>query len=188
MTSTKPMTKTKTLSPARRRRSADDAGGTGVATHAVIQRMLAAGVRQPTAAERMEWVGQHIAAAYAAQPHRLGARQRLLAPLAVYFQRFVPPQPWQLEGSEVTVGRSRLDLLWTDGRELFADELKTGTSAIQLASDQVDAQAARQTAAGARRFGECFLGVRVLLLAAPGRSFWVRPDGSHNSLPSGGIR
>jgi len=174
----------KTATPSRPTRSADDPAQRGVGAHQLVAAMLTAGVRNPTPEELFEWVGRYATAQFPRPTHRLAARQRLLGPVAVYFADFGPRPRWKLIGAEVSIGRSRVDLLWKDGARLFADELKTGPAAVDLAAAQVDEQALRQARAGAKRYGANFAGVRVVLLAAPARSFWMRPDGSHQPLRS----
>jgi hypothetical protein len=112
-----------------------------------------------------------------ATAYRQAAIQRLATAAFVYWRLFRPGPEWTFVGAEQPAGRVRFDLLWSRGDELFADELKTGPSAALIDELAIRKQAAKQLAAGQRHHGEPFLGVRVLLLAEPKRSYWLRPSG-----------
>ena len=112
-----------------------------------------------------------------ATAYRQAAIQRLATAACVYVRLFHPGPQWTLVGAEQPAGRVRFDLLWRRGDELFADELKTGPSAALIDELAIRKQAAKQLAAGRRHYGNGFVGVRVLLLAEPKRSYWLRPSG-----------
>jgi hypothetical protein len=162
------------------RRRVDDRQ-VGREAHQLIQRLLDEDNRSPS--------NQEILAAAAAvgkglpPTTRAHLRARCAVAAAGYFDRFVLDQPWQVEGAEICLGASRLDLLWRhpDGR-LLADELKTGRLLQPLWQRDALEQAARHASGGERRWGAQFLGVRLLWTQAPERSLLVRANGHTQTL------
>ena len=78
----------------------------------------------------------------------------------------------------------RYDLVWRlpDGR-VWADEIKTGRPPGVL--EGLEEQVNTQVAAGVQEWGPTFLGVRVVLLAAPAQSYYVFPDGEREPVQFG---
>lgn len=150
-------------------------------THQVIASLLEEGLRSPSPAELFERVGSHELVASASR-YRTAARQQLLTGAAVYFRLFCPPAGWEFRGSEVKAGGCRLDLVFARDGMVLADEIKAGAMASASDRDALDEQIARQLAAGARKWGAAFAGVRAVLLARPAMSFLAAPDGSRHPL------
>lgn len=145
----------------------------GQAAHQVIARLLREGVREPSPEVLFRAVASHPVCQNA-PVYRQAARQRLTAAVAVYFRFLLPDAGWGLVGDEVQLEGARLDLLWEhrSGR-VRADELKAGRAVQAVEAQSLAAQLARQLEAGAAAYGERFVGVRVLVLAAPSHSFEV---------------
>ena len=148
----------------------------GALTHALIAGLLAHGHRAPSPA--------CISAAAAALPglaeiakFRLAVRQRALTGAAIYFRLFVPDREWAFEGAEVPGPNARFDFVWRSADGVIVDELKTGRVATRREIKAVHEQSAREMHAGSAVFGDAFLGVRVLSLAAPRTSFFTGRDG-----------
>ncbi|GAA4372843.1 hypothetical protein [Nocardioides caricicola] len=93
-----------------------------------------------------------------------------------YLTEFPPAAPWRLLGVEYDTGNGRVDLAWWNGDtcEVFFDEVKTSrVSGRQVSPAWLD-QSRRYSAAGAARFGESFLGTRLVPLTTSGTVHLVR--------------
>lgn len=108
--------------------------------------------------------------------YRQSMNQRVVTASAAYFRLF-PRRGWEFVGSEINVGEVRLDLLWRRGDVFQADELKSGSVAIEAGSGVVLDQAKAQFRAGRNEFGSAFEAVRVVLLMHPNKSYYLKEDG-----------
>src|SRR5262249_41108778 len=124
---------------------------------------------------------------HSAAVHRQAARQWLMSTASLYLRLFALPSDWDLLGAEVRGPSCVFDLVWRNAStgRVLADELKTGKAADLVGGEQLHAQLDRQRQDGATLFGERFDGIRLLILAAPRRSFFVAPDGARSSLYPG---
>jgi hypothetical protein len=156
-----------------------DAGNLGLLLHQLIGRLLADGVRAPDPLELATVVAHYVARDDAVQSrptYRQSQRQRLHLGARLYLRAFLPDETHTFIGSEVSAGTCSLDLLWRDAEgQYWADELKTGRT--EPDSQQLHEQLGRQLAAGRRKWGAKFLGVRVCLFASPAESFFADVDG-----------
>jgi hypothetical protein len=123
----------------------------------------------------------------AGTPSLTGRRALLLASsmASTYMRRFAPSDEWRLVGRNLAVGRGRADLLFSNGREWFVDELK----AARIRPD--DAALHAQVAAyqeGRRIYGNAFLGVRVALLRAPAQLLFFPASQAREPLPAARAR
>lgn len=145
----------------------------GEALERVLARLLAAGVVHPTTAQILRAVRGE---AVLDQPHhgRLAAKQRLLTRACVYMSSLAPdPDRWALSELQPLLEGRRGDLLFADVRgRLLLDELKSG-ACIGLAEARAEDQARELLAAGLQAHGDGFVGVRVVFLTAPRRSYVV---------------
>lgn len=99
-------------------------------------------------------------------------RTRVLATEAAsyayrYLTTFVPDAPWRLLGVEYDTGSGEVDLAWTDDTsgQVFFDEVKTSrVHDGRRPEPKWVTQCRRYAAAGTDRFGERFIGVRLLPL------------------------
>lgn len=164
--------------PARRQSGPFNPSVLGRAAHEVIAELAAGGLRHAC------W--ENIAAAVAAHPvcqqptvRRQAARQWLCSVVSLYFRLFVPLEGWNLVGSEVLAPGCRFDLVWRSRFQgsVIADELKSGKAPDFIGGSRLEEQLARQLRGGSEQYGEHFTGVRVLVLAAPARSFVALPNG-----------
>jgi len=161
----------------------------GERVHLAVARLLEQGVRKPSAFQVVSLARDMVVAPGLAVIYRQTAIQRLATCTASYFRLFALDETWTYIGAEIAAGRCRFDFLFEheDG-QVLADELKAGRVADRGGRRLFDEQVARQLKAGAAKWGERFLGVRVLLLAAPRASFLARPDGERQPLEWGGER
>lgn len=105
------------------------------------------------------------------------ARLRTATSVCVYLARF-RPERWELTGCEVRLDRSVADLVWRDpaASAVVVDEIKTGPAG---AGDvRVADQLRRLATAGRARWGETFVGVRLVPLGSPARSALVDEAGA----------
>ncbi len=108
---------------------------------------------------------------------RMRVRQGLYLAAESYLRSFRPGFPWELVGSEVPLGRARVDLLWrarpADSDvalgDVLIDELKLQISRGPL-SPRLRAQLALYLTEGERMFGHRFVGIRLISLANTDRS------------------
>jgi hypothetical protein len=155
----------------------------GMAAHDVIG-CLASDGAATVDFERITSVVRAHAATQLPGVHRQAARQWLMSTACLYFRLFGLPAEWNLLGTELRGPSCVFDLVWRNestGRVLV-DELKTGKAADLIGGEQLDTQLDRQRADGVALYGERFEGIRLLILAAPRRSFLVAPDGARSPL------
>jgi hypothetical protein len=153
--------------------------------HRLIAGLVSAGVRQPSPRQLRAHVAGHPLLSDTRIIYRQAAKQRLLVATALYFRFFALPTTWSLLGTEVTVGNSRLDLVWRNGEELIADEIKSGRIVDRFERDRLELQIERALANANEHYGHAFSGLRVLILAAPTKSFLLRSDGTRESFAWG---
>jgi hypothetical protein len=84
-----------------------------------------------------------------------------------YVRSFHPAHPARLLAVELAAGPTRFDLVWEDDSGVWVDEIKTAGVARL-------AQLRRQVAAGDLRWGDRFVGVRLVALHRPADSVLVR--------------
>jgi hypothetical protein len=157
----------------------------GRATHRVIAHLVDEGHRAPSGDDIRTTVLSEPAAGL---PHVYGlaARRRISAAVSLYFRHFVPGPHWRFLGAELRVPGACLDLVFSHGREgVLADELKTGLAAADGQDQGLEGQLVRALSGGSAMFGRRFRGIRVLLLAAPLRSFVALPSGDRVPLERG---
>lgn len=94
-----------------------------------------------------------------------------------YLNEFPPAAPWRLLGVEYDTGNGPVDLAWFNDTTggVFFDEVKTSrvSTGRQMPPKWLD-QTNRYTTAGAARFGEAFLGTRLVPLMAADMARLVR--------------
>jgi hypothetical protein len=157
----------------------------GREVHRLIADLVAAGVRQPTPRQLRAHIAGHPLVSDSRVVYRQAAKQRLLVATALYFRFFEPPAAWRLLGSEVAMGSSRLDLVWGDGEDVIADEIKSGKIVARFEHEHLEQQIEHALANANERYGDAFTGLRVLLLASPTTSFLLRSDGSREPFAWG---
>lgn len=159
----------------------------GRRVHEAVGKLLEAGVRKPGSLEIIALARHIVCEPGLAVVRRQAAIQRLATGTASYFRLFAPDETWVYLGAQVAGTECRFDFVFegADGM-VVADELKTGRAASRAARGLFDEQVARQVKAGGAKWGESFLGVRVLFLAAPRASFLARPSGERDPLEWGG--
>jgi hypothetical protein len=164
-----------------------DTTAAGRRVHQSVGRLLAAGVRTPASLEVIALARDIVCEPGLAVVRRQAAIQRLASGTASYFRFFALDETWTYLGSEIAGEECRFDFVFegSDGM-IVADELKTGRAADRGARRLFDEQIARQVTAGGVKWGESFLGVRALFLAAPRASFLARPNGEREPLEWGG--
>jgi hypothetical protein len=158
----------------------------GQLAHLIIGELVQDGHRQPDARALMTAVARHSVTRNVSV-YRQAATQQLLTTSSLYFRLFVPTSQWTLLGAEVRAKSTRFDLVWTSetDKAVLVDEIKTGRAATSRDRAAVEEQLARQLAAGGDAYGDSFLGVRVLWLAAPRASFLARPSGQRIDVLGG---
>jgi hypothetical protein len=157
----------------------------GTLTHRVIADLLHEGHRSydPEATAR---------AVASALPTGLGVfaarrvRQQLLTRCGVYFERFAPPEGWDLLGTEVAVGDYRADHIWRDGQSAVIDELKTGASWSAFSVLETFDRAQTIADRGVPVCGFELREVRVLVFATPQASATFRCGFEPQDVPLGG--
>jgi hypothetical protein len=107
----------------------------------------------------------------------MAVKQRVVVAAAVYFRLFLPTVEWTFNGSEVLSPSARFYLVWRSTAGTLVDELSAGRFATQLERKALREQARRDAIAGSSKFGEKFVGLRVVILGAPRRSFLAGFDG-----------
>lgn len=86
-----------------------------------------------------------------------------------YLREFPPAAPWELMAVEYETGNGPVDLAWVNDAtgSIFFDEVKTSrVSTGRRVPDAWVNQSRRYSTAGAARFGEAFLGTRLVPLMA----------------------
>lgn len=97
-----------------------------------------------------------------------------------YLCEFPPAPPWRLLAIEYDTGNGEVDVAWQHEvtREVFFDEVKTSrVTDGRVLSPAWAQQAARYTAAGHVRFGDLFLGTRLVPLMAANTARLFAPSG-----------
>lgn len=150
----------------------------GNVLHRVLADLIDADGTSWQAEHRLRWLAHHpLVRARIAGPE-VATRNKLSVALGVYRHHFVLGDRWHLVGVDVRTARSELDFVWCrDDGVTVADEMKSG--AIKPATLRgLEEQLARQLSDGPKVYGEPFIGVRALLLQAPGDSRFFGVDGS----------
>ena len=124
-----------------------------------------------------------VLAQLATDPPILGRRAVLLActMATTYVRRFAPGAGWHLIGRNLHVGGGRGDLLFSNGKLWFVDELKAARIRFDdpTLKNQIGRyQQARET------YGDAFLGVRVALLRAPSHLLMFPASDASEMLPT----
>ena len=111
-------------------------------------------------------------------------RQRIGAGLRSYFWRFALRQPWHVVTTEMAIGDSRIDVVWSDGYRYLFDEVKSGL-VTQLAIEGAGGrQTDRYARLGRHHLGERFAGVRCLTLLDPTRAVLKSAPGVIHPMPA----
>lgn len=169
--------RTRAVSPLNER---DWSATVGRVTHRVVQDL----VRVAPTLSRYQ-LGEEILERVRVQVREAGinrqpqARGRAVGMVVRYLTGFAAPAGWSVLGTELTVDGGRVDVAWAheDGRVLF-DEIKgVRGQSYGLTTGQLT-QASRHCAAGAARFGDRFVGVRVVMVMNTAHSVLVTPGGS----------
>jgi len=153
----------------------------GVSVHALVGECLHDGLRHPSPVELLTRAGRHALTVDSRNVHRQAAKQALLTTAAVYFRWFTPPDEWEFLGTEVKAGGCRFDLVWQTAGQVVVDEIKSGAMAVP-GRGGFEPQVARLIKGGATKYGDAFVGVRVIILAAPALSYLARPGGDREAL------
>lgn len=158
----------------------------GERVHTTVAHVLERGVRQPTPLEVITLARDVVVEPGLAVIYRQSAIQRLSTATASYFRVFALDETWAYVGSEVKAARCRYDLVFENERgQVIADELKAGRVGDRTERKLADEQIARQLIAGRAKWGDAFIGIRAIFLAAPRASFLARPSGERESLFGG---
>lgn len=165
--------------PIGRRNGPFDPSTLGRAAHEVIATLCAEGLRG-TDYERVARTCRSHPATSQPTVRRQAAVGWLCSAASMYFRLFAPPEGWEFLGSEVRANGCCFDLVWRNrfAKSVIADELKTGKAADLIEGARLDDQVSRELAGGCALYGKSFVGVRVLILAAPKRSFTTLPGGT----------
>lgn len=140
------------------------AADSGIAIHALIAAAAAQFGPKAHVGQLQKLAGALISERLA-PVYRQSLKQRVVTAATRYFTRF-GPVGWTFVGSEVVVGEVALDLVWTRGGLVMADELKTGAVSL-FGEDELKLQIEAQLAAARSRWGEAFHGVRSIRLLEP---------------------
>jgi hypothetical protein len=155
----------------------------GEGVHRTAAAVLDGGNRTPTVSDILEAVARDPALVQPNLVYRLAARQVLASATAIYFRLVLPATDWQFLGSEMVIPGGSLDLVFESvAGEVLADEIKSGRTPDLVDKPALDKQIERELAGGLERFGVLFVGVRVLFLGAPSKSFIARADGTRDPL------
>ena len=159
-----------------------DAGrALGVSVHVLVCDCLRDGVRHPSSVELLSRAGRHAVTIDARPVRRQAAKQALLTTASVYFAWFTPPDDWEFLGAEVQGRGCRFDLVWRVDGKFVVDEIKSGALAVP-GRGGFEPQVARLVRGGEAKYGDAFVGVRVIILAAPRLSYLARPGGGREAL------
>lgn len=153
----------------------------GVSVHALVGECLQDGLRHPTPVELLTRAGRYALTVDSRNVHRQAAKQALLTTAAVYFRWFTPPDEWGFLGTEITARGCRFDLVWQTAGQVVVDEIKSGAMGVP-GRGGFEPQVARLIQGGATKYGDAFVGVRVIILAAPALSYLARPGGDREPL------
>jgi hypothetical protein len=154
----------------------------GRLAHVVIGDLLEAGLRDPSSRSLMQAVNkQDLESVHSVHPYAVG--QQLVAIAAIYLRLFALDSSWQLVGRERTAGKQRFDLVFQNqAGDVLIDEIKTGRFEQRMEVKTLRTQIARQLEAGNREWGEAFQGIRAVILGAPRRSEFHKPDGTSTPI------
>ena len=158
------------------------ASAIGRIVHLLVAESVNAGIYRVSAQELRDFIWLRTADLATSQSFGRAVRSARVAiagHTAVYLRRFAPPFGWSLLGSEIDLGSAgRADLGWISPDDrILLDELKfAGGIHVPVGDGPTRQQARRYAVAAVGRWGERFIGVRVVLLGAPRRSFFIRPD------------
>lgn len=160
-----------------RRNGPFDPSTLGRAAHEVIAGLCADGLRHADY-ESIACASRLHPATQQSTVRRQAAVGWLCSVSSLYFRLFVPPEGWDLVGAEVAGAGCRFDLVWRNrfDASVVADELKTGKNPDFIDGESLTDQVRRELAGGRGLWNKDFCAVRVLVLAAPRRSFIVGPD------------
>ena len=168
--------RTRAVSPLNER---DWSATVGRITHQVVQdlvRVVPSLSRHQLGEELLERVRTQVREAKInRQPQ---ARGRAVGMAVRYLTGFAAPAGWSVLGTELAVDGGRVDVAWAhaDGRVMF-DEIKgVRGQHYGLTTGQL-AQVTRHCAAGEARFGDRFVGVRVVMVMNTAHSVLVTPGG-----------
>ncbi|MCD4532505.1 PD-(D/E)XK nuclease family protein [Nocardioides sp. cx-169] len=141
----------------------------GTLTHLAIARLAESGT--PTLAQQAGVIATLLDGVRPIE--KRAHRQNLRAAVMSYFSRLALPPQWQLLGAETPLGRGRVDLAWRDDEgRILLDEVKTGHHR-RLATSTVQMQVHEYIASGRTRWGDAFLGCRLLSTHDPGSSTYT---------------
>jgi hypothetical protein len=148
----------------------------GPFAHTLIAQLLAAGERQP-GAERIARAANQLRLLGEVGAYRVAVKQRVVSAVALYFRLFLPTVEWTFNDSDVSSRSERFYLVWRSAAGTLVDELKAGPVGTQLERKALCEEARREATAGRSKFGQEFLGLRVVILGAPRWSFLAGVDG-----------
>lgn len=114
------------------------------------------------------------------------ARRRVLAIQSMshayrYLTSYVPQYPWMLLGTEYPCSTGRVDAAWQHSVTgvVFFDEVKTSaTAAVRRIPASWVKQSRRYSMTGRDRFGDAFIGTRLLPVATPHNAVLIRAEGA----------
>lgn len=153
----------------------------GVSVHVVVVECLRDGTRYPSSAELLTRAGRRAVTIDPRPVRRQAAKQALLTTASVYFGWFTPPDEWEFLGAEIEGPGCRFDLVWRVDGKFVVDEIKSGALAVP-GRGGFEPQVARLVRGGETKYGDAFVGVRVIILAAPRLSYLARPGGGREAL------
>jgi hypothetical protein len=153
----------------------------GVSVHVLVGECLQDGLRHPSPAELIARAGRHAVTVDSRAVHRQAAKQAVVTTAAIYFRWFTPPEAWEFIGTEVKAHGCRFDLVWQAAGLIVVDEIKSGAAAVP-GRDGFEPQVAGLVRGGETKYEDAFVGVRVILLAAPALSYLASPGGGRKPL------
>lgn len=164
-----------TLTESSRRTSARE----GQQVHRVIGE-LAPCVHNLTIVERNALVAQTTKRLVASKADgRLDkSRMRVASLVNCYLGLYLPPADFEILGHELNVGDGFVDLAWSHTTGVLFDELKTHRELRSMHTADIDEQMHRYRLAGRDRYGDRFLGIRLLALGNSHDSYTMLPNGT----------
>jgi hypothetical protein len=123
-----------------------------------------------------ELTGRVLAATPITQRTR-SARLMIAGHAAVYLRYFIPPASWRFLGAELELGPgARADGAWESAEGVLVDEVKLAATLARPGGEgPARRQAARYSALAAARWGDRFVGARLVFLGGPRYSLLVGP-------------